>query len=70
MSSEAAGLLITILRSMVPYNPQTANIDALEVLLTAGSTETPEQGIIENGSVLTIISGVTVEEDGDTLIIK
>ena len=70
LSSEAAGLLITILRNMIPYSPQTANIDALAVLLAAGSTAPPEQGVTENGSVLTIISGVTVEEDGDTLIIK
>lgn len=70
LSAAAAGLLITILQDCVTYHGQTANIDALKVLLTAGSAAPPEQGVTESGSVLTIISGVTIEENGDTLIIK
>ena len=68
MSAAAASLLITILRDCATYGAQTANIDALEALLMQGE-EAPAEGVAQSGSVLTIISGVTVTQDGDTLTI-
>ena len=69
MSAAAASLLITILRDCATYSPQTANIDALEALLTAGAAPDapPHEGVTQTGSVLTITSGVTVTQDGNAL---
>ena len=71
LSPAAARLLITILRDCPTYHPQTANIDALEALLAAGATPDapPPAGVTQTGSVLTITSGVTATQDGDTLTI-
>ena len=71
LSPAAARLLITILRDCPTYHPQTANIDALEALLAAGATPDapPSAGVTQTGSVLTITSGVTTTQDGDTLTI-
>lgn len=69
MSAAAASLLITILRDCATYSPQTANIDALEALLTAGAAPDapPHEGVTQTGSVLTITSGVAATQDGSTL---
>ena len=68
LSATAAKLLVTILRACPTYGSQTANIDALEALLMQGE-EAPAEGVAQSGSVLTIISGVTATQDGDTLTI-
>lgn len=67
LSQTAANLLLTILRDCVTYSDQTANIEALEVALI--QAELPTEGVYQNGSVLTIISGVNVVQDGSSLLI-
>lgn len=65
LSAAAAGLLITILRNVVPYKPLAPEIDALEAALRQG--ETPAEGVTQTGSLLTIISGVAATQDVSAL---
>ena len=67
LSQTAVNLLVTILHDCVTYNGQTYNIDALEALLKQPAM--PSEGVQQIGSVLRIVSGVTVTQDGSKLII-
>ena len=67
LSQTAVNLLLTVLRQCSTYSDQTANIEALEVALI--QAELPTEGVYQNGSVLTIISGVNVVQDGSSLLI-
>lgn len=76
LSTEASALLITILRSGVYNTDQSANITALENALASGGSSggedepvTPESGVVQTGSVLSIVGGVTVTQNGSVLAI-
>lgn len=73
LSATAKALLIAILRNAVYNNDQSANIAALEVALAASEVEkpdAPETGVEQSGSILSIISGVTVNQNGIVLDIE
>lgn len=67
INSVAKNLLITILRAGVYTTDQSGNIEALEQALSAGGEQ--PSGIVQNGSVLAVTSGVTASKSEDTLII-
>lgn len=71
LSTTAAALLIAILRNGMYSTDQSANITALESALAssgdAETPETPESGVEQIGAVLSIVSGVTVTQNGSTL---
>ena len=72
MSATASALLITILRNAVYSTDQSANITALEAALATGGEEVPdapETGVEQSGSILSIVSGVTVSQTGSVLAI-
>lgn len=63
----ARNLLITILRAGLYTTDQSGNIEALEQALSA-SGEQPS-GIVQNGSVLVVTSGVTASQNENKLTI-
>lgn len=72
LSTTAANLLITILRNGVYSTDQSANITALEAALSSGGSETPEppaSDVEQTGTILSIVSGVTVSQSGSVLAI-
>jgi hypothetical protein len=71
MSATASALLINILRNGVYSTDQSANITALEAILASGGSgdEEPDSVIEQNGSIITIVSGVTASQVGSVLSI-
>ena len=72
MSATASALLITILRNAVYSTDQSANITALEAALATSEEEkpnAPENGVEQSGSILSIVSGVTVSQTDSVLAI-
>lgn len=76
LSSTASALLITILRNGVYSTDQSANITALEAILASGGgsdepdiPEPPTSEVEQNGTILSIVSGVTVSQTGSVLAI-
>ena len=74
LSDTSITLLITILRAMVSTTDQSGNITALETALRSGTNvpdepDQPEIGIVQNGSVLAVTSGVTATQIGSMLAI-
>lgn len=67
INSVAKNLLITILRAGVYTTDQSGNIEALEQALSAGGEQ--PSGIVQNGSVLAVTSGVTATQSENKLII-
>lgn len=67
LNSTARNLLITILRAGVYTTDQSGNIAALEQALSAGGEQ--PSGIVQNGSVLAVTSGVTATQSENKLII-
>ena len=67
LNSTARNLLITILRAGVYTTDQSGNIAALEQVLSAGGEQ--PSGIVQNGSVLAVTSGVTATQSENKLII-
>lgn len=65
LNAVARNLLITILRAGVYATDQSGNIEALEQTLLGG-TEQPS-GIVQNGSVLVVTSGVSTSQKENTL---
>ena len=66
LSLTAVNLLLTILQECSVYNDQTANIDALRAALIPSDVS---EGVVQNGSILTIVSDVSVTQDGSKLVI-
>ena len=72
LNSTASALLIAILRNGVYSTDQSANITALEAALASGGSGTPEppaSDVEQNGTILSIVSGVTVSQTGSVLAI-
>lgn len=76
LSATASALLITILRNGVYSTDQSANITALEAILASGggsdepdAPEPPASDVEQNGTILSIVSGVTVSQTGSVLAI-
>lgn len=78
LSANAITLLITILKDCFTNTNQLSNINALETALkqntSSGDNEedtptSPTTGVSQSGSILTIISDVTVTQTGSTLAI-
>lgn len=72
LNATASALLITILRNGVYSTDQSANITALEAALASGGSETPEPpvpDVEQSGTILSIVSGVTVSQSGSVLAI-
>lgn len=72
IGSTASALLINILRNAVYTADQSANITALEAALASGGSETPKpptSDVEQTGTILSIVSGVTVSQTGSVLAI-
>lgn len=75
LNSTASTLLITILRNGAYTADQSANITALEAALAYGGSdepgtpEPPASDVEQNGTILSIVSGVTVSQTGSVLAI-
>jgi hypothetical protein len=75
LSATASALLITILRNGVYSTDQSANITALEAALASGGSDEPDtpeppaSDVEQNGTILSIVSGVTVSQTGSVLAI-
>lgn len=78
LSTAAAELLLTILRNGVYTSDQSANIAALEAALASGGgdepdvpvvPDIPEADVSQSGSILSIVSGVSVSQSGAILSI-
>lgn len=75
LNSTASTLLITILRNGAYTADQSANITALEAALASGGSDEPDtpeppaSDVEQNGTILSIVSGVTVSQTGSVLAI-
>ena len=75
LNSTASTLLITILRNGAYTEDQSANITALEAALASGGSDEPDtpeppaSDVEQNGTILSIVSGVTVSQTGSVLAI-
>lgn len=75
LNSTASTLLITILRNGAYTADQSANITALEAALAYGGSdepgtpEPPASDVEQNGTILSIVSGVTVSQTGSVLAV-